>query len=359
MVSLGHPAGTSLGCDIDALGAPDGCSAPILWRVSPFIDYIQCSRRLTALKLPAPQAAICGEHLLLRRHAGLFPSCPWIYLPHSLLLRHELEQYRLGLIQRYAMFGLYRSLQRWALVHADRTVRFTRYACRMLEADYDYKLTPRFEVNPIGVALPETGAKKIAPSVPRLLIVGGLRPGKRVDAAIRALAANRHLPWTLDIVGEGAEETQLRALVERQGMGERIKFHGYQPHPERWYRHADVLLMPSRSESLGLVVLEAMAHGVPPVAMRADGALFFNPYEEFIADGKSGFLVNSDEELAHRLAELLREPARLTEAGRNARRYAETQTWEHHIGRYEVLFEKLLSERSGMKERRAARRYAS
>ncbi|HEV3497057.1 MAG TPA: glycosyltransferase, partial [Actinomycetes bacterium] len=107
---------------------------------------------------------------------------------------------------------------------------------------------------------------------PVLLFVGRIQPLKGADVAVRALAALDR-PATLLLVGgpsgpEGeAELARLHRLVDDLGLRQRVRFLPPQPHGHlaTFYRAADVCLVPSRSESFGLVALEAAACGTPVV----------------------------------------------------------------------------------------------
>jgi len=118
----------------------------------------------------------------------------------------------------------------------------------------------------------------VDPEGPLLLFVGRIQPLKGLDVAIDAL---RHLPADVRLVvvggasgAEGADhERHCRGLVERFGLGDRVIFRPPQPHHllSSYYRAADVCLVPSRSESFGLVALEALACGTPVVASSVGG----------------------------------------------------------------------------------------
>ena len=79
----------------------------------------------------------------------------------------------------------------------------------------------------------------------------------------------------------------MRALIDELGVAERVLFYEPQPHHllSTFYRAADVVLVPSRSESFGLVALEAAACGVPVVATGVGGLL------NLIEHGRTGFHV--------------------------------------------------------------------
>jgi len=114
---------------------------------------------------------------------------------------------------------------------------------------------------------------------PLILFVGRIQPLKGVDIAVEALAQLSVLDAKLMIVGgasgrEGdTEVTRIRALIAQLGLEDRVLFVDPQPHYalSTYYRAADVLVMPSRSESFGLVALEAAACGIPVVAAAVGG----------------------------------------------------------------------------------------
>lgn len=166
-----------------------------------------------------------------------------------------------------------------------------------------------------------------------ILTVGRLVPYKGHEFLIRAVhsLASQGVNVHLSIVGEGWFRGTLERLVQRLSLGDHVSFLGHIPNgPALWalYRQADVFVLPSLVEALGLVLLEAMANGTPVIASAVGGI------PDVIRDGMNGLLVRpgSPDELKAAIARLLNDQKlqrQLIEAGlETARTFAlERQTW--------------------------------
>jgi D-inositol-3-phosphate glycosyltransferase len=192
-----------------------------------------------------------------------------------------------------------------------------------------------------GVGLPDEGRM--------LLFVGRIQPLKGLDVAIRALAelADRCPDAFLVVVGGPsgpsgqAEVDRLHGLVAQLGLTDRVRFVPPQPHEllSTYYRAADVCVVPSRSESFGLVALEAAACGTPVVAAAVGGLT------SLVDDGRTGFLVagRSPGAVAAAVAEVLCDPVRAADLGRRAAIRAQEYTWSIAAGRLRDLYGVLTS----------------
>ncbi|HEY1446466.1 MAG TPA: glycosyltransferase [Acidimicrobiales bacterium] len=140
-----------------------------------------------------------------------------------------------------------------------------------------------------------------------LLFVGRIQPLKRADVAIETLAelrAEGGEPYRLVVVGgpsgpHGEKSLQaLHDVADARGVRELVHFIEPQPHEllSSYYRAADVCLVPSRSESFGLVALEAAACGTPVVASAVGGLT------TLVDDGHTGFLVDEPDPRAYAAA---------------------------------------------------------
>jgi D-inositol-3-phosphate glycosyltransferase len=169
-----------------------------------------------------------------------------------------------------------------------------------------------------------------------LAFAGRIQPLKGPDIVLRAAASLlRSTPWLADrlvvvIVGgpSGSEvgaPGRLAGLAEGLGIADCVRLEP--PCPQReladWYRAADVVLVPSHSESFGLVALEAQACGTPVVAAAVGGL------RTAVRDGYSGILVDGHDPVAWArvLARLVASPSRLAKLARGAREHAAAFNW--------------------------------
>lgn len=320
----------------------------LVWRIQTWLEYLACRKHFWNLSLGPADVVVAGEHFFAREHAIRFPETPWIYLPHSMVVDQEILGYRLPKGMHWATTQLYGRLQRWSLRHATRILRFSRQACQVLVDHYGVTDRSRFVVNPMGVTIPDRVPDRIVSSRVRLLFVGQCIPRKRLDLALTALSRLKHYAWDLDIVGEGPLREELYEQVRNLGLVDRVRFHGFQTDPGPWYERAQLFLLPSQSENSPVVVLEAMAYGVPCLVFRADGQRICNAFEETIEHGTTGLLAHDLEDFGHLLEGAFRDPSRLLSMGEAARRYVMAhRSWDKHLDRYEQLFEILLRKRTG------------
>ncbi len=179
------------------------------------------------------------------------------------------------------------------------------------------------------------------PGTPLLVFAGRLVPQKALEVLISSMVRIRQqVPAVrLAIVGRGPQETEMRERVRALDLEPHVRFLGFRPDAPSLMRQADLLVLPSRWEGLGLVLLEAMAARCPVVASRI-GAI-----PEVVDDGRTGRLVPPEDPdtLADTVLGLLADPARresMAAAGRE--RLRERFSLGTQIAATEALYEGLL-----------------
>ena len=179
-----------------------------------------------------------------------------------------------------------------------------------------------------------------------VLFAARLQPLKGPDLAIRALACveesiRPHLVVAGDVSDDfAAYEARLLRLVSELGLAESVSFVGPQSRPElaRLMRSARIVLVPSHSETFGLVALEAAASGTPVIASAAGGL------REAVAHGETGQLMDSrhPEDWGAAITHLLTTPGLLGRMGTVARVHARRFVWEWAALRLAAVYDDVI-----------------
>ena len=175
---------------------------------------------------------------------------------------------------------------------------------------------------------------------PVVLASGRLTPLKNFDCLVRAFATVHPSNARLIILGEGPERERLQTEIARLGLQDRVEMPGYVEEPWSYYAQAACLAVTSKSESFGMVVVEALAHGLAVVSSDCKGP------NEILCDGRYGRIVPYNDEAA--LAGAL--SAALADRGDPAQRIARAMKYlpENSIAHYERLIEDVCEEASAL-----------
>jgi len=160
----------------------------------------------------------------------------------------------------------------------------------------------------------------VSPGDVVLAWTGRLSPDKNLLLVIRALPMCRHRPTRVFLVGDGPERGALQAICKAENLDGVVTFAGAVSDVRPYLYAADIFVFPSMGESFGGSLAEAMACGLPCIALRGDGVRIMNATREILGDAGCGVLVSSDTPLALavKIDELVSDPSRRRDIGRRA-----------------------------------------
>jgi L-malate glycosyltransferase len=180
-----------------------------------------------------------------------------------------------------------------------------------------------------------------APNNERILIhVSNFRAVKRPSDVVEIFCrVQKNIPAVLLMVGDGPERSRAEWVARECQIESKVHFLGKQDNIEEWIGISDLLLLPSETESFGLVALEAMACEVPVVASKVGGL------PEVVTDGVDGYLVEprNIEKMALCASAILKDESIRREMGKRAREKAHANFCSNKIiSAYENYYQRLL-----------------
>lgn len=238
----------------------------------------------------------------------------------------------------------FKPLVEWSINGSDAVTAVSRFLAdqtgRQLALSRPIEVVPNFidpdrHGAPIAPCMPErTSERQVT-----LIHISNFRPLKRLGDVVRIFQrVAARLDARLVLVGDGPEYGSTQALVQELGLADRVRFVGVIDEVAPLLAASDLLLLPSETESFGLVALEAMASGVPVVASLVGGL------PEVIEHGVSGFLAPVGDVAAmadHALA-ILADCATRVRFGAAARERAVRHfDWRSVVPRYEEIYERV------------------
>lgn len=280
------------------------------------------------------QAAFSPALAWLRNTAGI----PYITALHGDIFSHPPDAFSQPLMR------LYRQATRHAAQHSNHITvvghalldRAMQLGARSNKLSY----LPN-GIDPADIGLNHTA--HIQPTPNRLLYVGRLNAEKGVDVLLTALAKLTNLAADLnpelDIIGDGPQREKLQAQALKLGITERVHFHGVRPRTQLGtaYRSASVVVIPSRTEAQGVVVLEAMLSGAAIIASRTGGIV------DMLVDQHNGVLVppTDADALATALQQLLTQTDYRNQLAQQAQCSAQAFTWPPLLAQFGQLAQQI------------------
>jgi glycosyltransferase involved in cell wall biosynthesis len=156
----------------------------------------------------------------------------------------------------------------------------------------DYKL--QYIPNPLDLNVSNNGARKRR-SYMYILSVGRLHEQKAYDVLLKSfkVISPKLENWRLVILGKGELKKDLHRLAEDLGISHLVEWKGHESNPYKFYRDAELYVLPSRHEGMSNSLLEAMSFGLPSIVSDAcEGSL------ELIHDNVNGLVIPVDDHIA-------------------------------------------------------------
>lgn len=141
------------------------------------------------------------------------------------------------------------------------------------------------------------------------------------------------------VIGEGGERRHMVKQIEKLGLQSQVKLFGYKPRAEipMYLAKSDLFVLPSTREGFGLAVLEARSAGLPVIAMNHGGV------NEIIQNGVDGFLTNSYDEFAEKIAAFIKDEHLRNRLTIQAGRPLNKLTWNDVILRHLTIYQRAIA----------------
>jgi len=235
--------------------------------------------------------------------------------------------------------GFIKLISKTVIKNADSVLALTGDMKRVMQNIYDRDIA----VMPNGINLAdyidEPSIKDRATMGKGILFVGRLESVKGVQYLIRAMKKVHNMipDARLIIVGDGKEREMLESLSIQLGIQEYVQFIGKVPHEkvQTFMQQADVFVLPSLSEGLPNVIIEAMACGLPIVVSRVGGI------PEIITNDTNGYLVEAKdtESIANFIILLLQDEKLRKKLSDNNKQLVKKYSWENVIVELESVYQ--------------------
>ena len=170
---------------------------------------------------------------------------------------------------------------------------------------------------------------------PVLVHISNFRPVKRVQDVIEVFnRVNKHISATMIMVGDGPCRDEAERTVRKLNLSKKIRFVGKSPDVPQILDLCDLMILPSETESFGLVALEAMASKVPVISTNTGGL------PEVNAHGKTGFIsdVGDVESMAKDALYILQDEQTLSKFKENAYAHAQSFDLKNILPEYEKIY---------------------
>ena len=158
-----------------------------------------------------------------------------------------------------------------------------------------------------------------------ILFIGRICKEKNVEALIEGFKLTQK--GNLIIVG-GGEINKLKDKLKRSEKENKVFFEGIQKETKQYYDKSKIFVLPSIYESFGHVILEAMASGLVVIAFKPDGKKIRTASDEIIENGKNGFLVRDEKEMAEKIDLILKDEGLRKQIVQEARKQVEKYSWD-------------------------------
>lgn len=205
-------------------------------------------------------------------------------------------------VMRSAQFGFYTKFMISTIKRSNAFVAICSDIQRELRDDELFE-SSKISLIPDGIDPWPMEVKQDYRSSSRLITLARLHPQKGIDVLLKALPSiGKDLDWHLDICGDGPLRSSLEQMAASLGINHRVTFRGYVVDIHEELRNADVFVLPSRGEGMGIALLEAMYAGLPSVVTRVSG------FVDIIENGVNGIMVESENPtaLAAKLSDVMR-----------------------------------------------------
>ncbi len=174
-------------------------------------------------------------------------------------------------------------------------------------------------------------------SPPRITFAGRLMKQKNPLEIIKTLAKIKDIPWECVLLGDGPLLMDVEAEIDRHNLQSRFKLLGWVTPEEviENFGKSDILFMPSLSEGLPVVGVQALAMGLAMVVSNIGGFI------DLVDEGKNGFLIDNNDKYEKVLRELITNPEKLYLFKKASRKKAEEFSLEKLVGHYETALMKI------------------